>query len=302
MTKIGLGLPGESIADVRGAAAAAAQYKFDSFSVYGDLGDLPPYAVLHASADQLGGSVIDHVGPMGVPVGLQHAEVIAGHAMALDEQLPHRTSIGLVRGAFLEQIAEAPASLGHLSDTVRYIRRRFETEGRSTPPIYIGALGPKLLRIAGELGVRGVKLGGSVNPALAEYVRGAIRNPEVEVVLGAVSVIDPDRKAARARARVEVAKYLAVVGRHDPTLSPDEQASLGRFKARFETGETLGAARSISDALLDKFALAGTPDDALSALERMNMAGVDRFEFGTPHGLGGRADAINYIGETIVRS
>lgn len=296
--EVGIGLPGQSIEDVRQAAKAADEYDFDSFSVYGDLGDLPPYAVLHASADLLKDGPVPYIGPMGVPVGMQHPEVIATHAIALEQQLPGQSSIGLVRGAFMDQIGAKPATLAQLEQTVLHIRERFGSD--KVPPIFLGGFGPKLLQMAGRLGVTGVKLGGSANPALAERARRIIDNPEVRIVLGAVSVIDQDRNKARALARSEVAKYLDVVGHLDPTLDGEEQESLTAFTARFKAGDPK-AGDSISDALLDKFALAGTPEDARVALRRMGRS-ADRFEFGTPHGLGKRADAIRYIGRTIVGS
>jgi 5,10-methylenetetrahydromethanopterin reductase len=295
VVKVGIGLPAKSVADVRASAEVAAAYAFDSFSVYGDLYDLPPYGVLPATADALRGTLVQHIGPLGVPVGLQHPEVTAAHAIALEEQLPGQSSIGLVRGAFLESIGERPASLSRLEWTIAYIRRRL---GSDAPPIYIGGFGPKILAMAGRLAVDGVKLGGSTNPDLAAHAAAAIHNPDVEIVLGAVSVIDPDRKAARTLARSEVARYLAIVGELDPTIQGDELESLRQFIARFQAGDPL-AGEAISDGLLDKFALAGTADDALAALERMHGK-AGRFEFGTPHGLGTRPQAIRYIGEAIV--
>lgn len=295
MTKIGIGLPGQSIADVRAAAEAAAPYDFDSFSVYGDLGDLPPYAVLHATADILRGSRIPHVGPMGVPVGMQHPEVIAAHVRGLDEQLPGQSYVGLVRGAFLESIGERPASLAKLESTAKMLQDRYEHV-----PIYLGGFGEQLLGMAGRLAVAGVKLGGSTNPELARRAKSIIGSPDIKLVMGAVSVIDKDRVAARARARREVAKYLEVVGPLDPTLEPDEAESLSRFlqfsKGGFGIRDASGA---ISDALLDKFAIAGTPEDAQAILEKMDGI-VDRFEFGTPHGLHGRARAIRLIGQSLL--
>jgi 5,10-methylenetetrahydromethanopterin reductase len=297
MTEIGIGLPGQSVADVRNAAEAAAPYTYDSFSVYGDLGDLPPYAVLHAVADVLKGSRVRSIGPMGVPVGMQHQEVIGMHALALEEQLPGQSYIGLVRGAFLESIGEKPASLATLENTVTSLRTKFKDAGENIP-IYVGGFGQRVLGLAGRLAVEGVKLGGSTNPVLAEKARQTINNSNTRIVLGAVSVIDPDRKAARQLARREVAKYLDVVGSLDITLDPDELSSLTGFVERFRTGEP-EASDAISDSLLDKFAIAGTPEDALEAVARMNGV-VDRFEFGTPHGLHDRASAIHYIGQSIV--
>lgn len=297
MVKVGIGMPGRSVADVKGSAEAAAPYAFESFSVYGDLGDLPPYAVLHASADILRDSEIKHIGPMGIPVGLQHPEVIGMHALALEEQLPDQSYIGLVRGAFLDAIGQKPATLAALEATIAELRSRFSEHGQSVP-IYLGGFGPKVLNLAGSLAVDGLKLGGSTNPLLAEQARQTIGNPNVRLVLGAVSVIDSDRRAARALARMEVAKYINVVGPLDSTLDGDELASLASFLARFQVGDRQ-ASNAISDALLDKFAVAGTPDDALNALQNMHGY-VDRFEFGTPHGLGDRATAIHFIGQTII--
>ncbi len=293
MTKIGLGLPGLSIADVKGAAEAAAPYSFDSFSIYGDLGDLPPYAVLHATADVLCGSRISNIGPMGIPVGMQHAEVVAMHTKALEEQLPGQTSIGLVRGAFLESIGEKPATLVQIETATATVR-----EKNGDVPIYLGGFGKRMLELAGRLGVTGVKLGGTTNIELAKQARETINNPEVKIVLGAVSVIDRDRKAARALARREVAKYLNIVGPLDPTLNPDELASLSRFTELFGAGYS-NAHEVISDTLLDKFAFAGNPDDAFAMLDSTDGV-VDRFEFGTPHGLRGRAEAIRNIGQSII--
>jgi 5,10-methylenetetrahydromethanopterin reductase len=297
MTEIGIGLPGQSVADVRNAAEAAAPYAYDSFSVYGDLGDLPPYAVLHAVADTLKGSRVRSVGPMGVPVGMQHQEVISMHALALEEQLPDQSYVGLVRGAFLESIGEKPASLATLENTVTSLRTRFEERGENIP-VYLGGFGQRVLGLAGRLAVEGVKLGGSTNPVLAEKAKQTIDNLHTKIVLGAVSVIDPDRKAARQLARREVAKYLDVVGSLDTTLDPDQLSSLTDFVERFRAGDP-GASDAVSDSLLDKFAIAGTPEDAIAAVTRMNGV-VDRFEFGTPHGLHDRASAIHYIGQSIV--
>ncbi len=207
-----------------------------------------------------------------------------------------QSSLGLVRGAFLEALGERPAPLHRLRETIGYIRQRF---GQTpVPPVYVGGFGPHILALAGQLAVAGIKLGGSANPALAVHAATLINHPEVEIVLGAVSVIDSDRQAARTLARIEVAKYLAVVGPLDPTLDGDEQASLQQFQERFQAADPHAAA-AISDALLDRFAMAGTVEDALAALEKM-QGKADRFEFGTPHGLGERAEAITYLGEAII--
>lgn len=297
MTKIGLGLPCISIADVRESAETVAQYDFASFSVYGDLGDLPPYAALHAAAGRLQQSNINAIGPMGIPVGLQHPEVIAQHALALEEQLPGQSYVGLVRGAFLSQIGEQPASLARLRETTLALQRHFQERGLQARIIF-GGFGAKLLQLAGELSIEGIKLGGSANADLADHTRHTLDTQQTQIVMGSVSVIDADRQAARRVARKEVSKYLNVVGSLDPTLTEDERNSLSRFIEQYKL-DPHAAPALISDGLLNKFAIAGTPDDALSQLSTLTGS-VDRFELGTPHGLGARATSIEYIAQTVL--
>lgn len=261
-------------------------------------GDLPPYHALGRNADVLSDSSIKHIGPMGVPVGLKSPADVALSAVLLEAQLPGQTFVGLVRGAFLDQIGKRPAPLAQVEETIRRVRGRAAQDGVEIP-IYVGGFGPKILAMAGALSVSGVKLGGSTNPELAKIARERIGNPDVKLVMGAVSVIDEDRELARKRARREVAKYLAIVGNHDVTLDGDDQSSLRLFNMRFQAGSPKDAALAISDSLLDKFAIAGTPDDALEMLSRLDGL-VDRFEFGPPHGLNDRPAAIDYIAETVL--
>jgi 5,10-methylenetetrahydromethanopterin reductase len=84
-------------------------------------------------------------------------------------------------------------------------------------------------------------------------------------VLGAVTVVDEDGTAARARATDAVQRYFEVVARLDPTLRavPDR----------------------ITDDLLDRFAFAGTPDEVARHVDEVFAAGASRIEFGAPFGL-----------------
>jgi 5,10-methylenetetrahydromethanopterin reductase len=136
-----------------------------------------------------------------------------------------------------------------------------------------------------------VKIGGSANPDMVPLMRrwtggdaagaNAVR---VGIVMGAVTVVDEDVHMARARARQEVAPYLDVVGRFDPTVEiPAEVlAKLGR--ALRESGPA-AAARWVPDDILDRFAFAGSPTAVAEHAIRVLEAGADRIEFGTPHGL-----------------
>src|SRR5262249_42055643 len=101
---------------------------------------------------------------------------------------------------------------------------------RASVPITIGTWGRRLATVAGELADE-VKVGGSANPSVAREIRVPIAEGErradrhagtVGVCLGAVTVVDRDRREARALARREAALYAPVIARLDASLRDEE--------------------------------------------------------------------------------
>ncbi|WP_308201230.1 LLM class flavin-dependent oxidoreductase [Paractinoplanes maris] len=163
---------------------------------------------------------------------------------------------------------------------------------RPEVPLLLGAWGPRGAALAGRIAGE-IKVGGSANPDMVPVMRerllvGASRIgrdvAEIGVVLGAVTVVDTDGEAARARARTEVAMYLAVVAELDPTVAlPDGLvAEVGRL---VDAGRDEEAGTLIPDDVLDRFAFSGTPEQVARQAQSLIDAGVRRVEFGTPHGL-----------------
>jgi 5,10-methylenetetrahydromethanopterin reductase len=130
---------------------------------------------------------------------------------------------------------------------------------RSEVPLLIGTWGRETARWAGVVADE-VKIGGSANPDLLPVVRGWIDNPDVRLVIGCVTVVDADGGWARAHAEAMVQPYLDVVAPHDPTLEPGEPAALERF------------------------CIAGTPEEVAARVVELWDAGADRVELGTPQG------------------
>jgi 5,10-methylenetetrahydromethanopterin reductase len=133
---------------------------------------------------------------------------------------------------------------------------------RKRVPLMIGTWKPRMAALAGETADE-VKIGGSANPDMVRLMREWIRNDDVGIVVGAVTVVDEDGGAARALAEKEVAMYLDVVGGLDPTLD-------------------LAPGDSVP---LDRFVIAGTPEQVAAHARRLFDAGAKRVEFGTPQGL-----------------
>ncbi len=182
---------------------------------------------------------------------------------------------------------------------------RFPVERRDVP-VLIGTWGARTAALAGEFASE-VKVGGSANPALLPTMREWInvgatrtgRSPnDVGIVLGAVTVVDRDGQAARDRARAEVARYLPVVGPLDPTVVIDPDL-LSRIETAVLHHDFSGAGALVPEALLDRFAFAGTPEDVAARAYALLAAGATRIEFGTPHGLT-EHEGLRLLGEHVL--
>ena len=154
---------------------------------------------------------------------------------------------------------------------------------RETVPLLVGTWSPRLAAFAGE-SAQELKVGGSANPDVVPVMRERIGNPEVRIVLGAVTVVDEDGERARSVARREVAMYLAVVAELDPTVSLEPEL-VARVRTLVSAGDDEGAGALISDDVLDRFAFAGNPEQIAAHAEALFDAGAGRVEFGTPHGI-----------------
>ncbi|GAA3846329.1 hypothetical protein GCM10022226_82370 [Sphaerisporangium flaviroseum] len=312
VAEIGLGLQSDKRpGDYARLARRAERHGFDVLSVFGDLMYQPPiFPLLEMAAAtervRLGAACLN-------PYSLAPYE-IAGQVAALDLASNGRAYLGLARGTWLGAVGIAqPRPPTALAEAVEVVYRLLggDTDGfegevfrlepgtrlryavhRPRPPLLLGAWGPKGAALAGRVAEE-IKVGGSANPAMVPLIRervraGALeagRDPgDVGIVLGAVTVVDTDGVAARARARTEVAMYLAVVAELDPTAHVPSDL-LARVKGLVDEGGHRAAGELIPDDLLDLFAFSGTPDQVAAQAQALLDAGVRRVEFGTPHGL-----------------
>ncbi|GAA2900578.1 hypothetical protein GCM10010517_66230 [Streptosporangium fragile] len=312
VAEIGLGLQSDKRAgDYARLARRAEEHGFDVLSVFGDLMYQPPiFPLLEMAAAteqvRLGAACLN-------PYSLAPYE-IAGQLASLDLASRGRAYLGLARGTWLGAVGIAqPRPLTALEETVEVVYRLLagDTEGfqgkmfrlargarlrypvhRPRPPLLLGAWGPRGAALAGRIADE-IKVGGSANPAMVGVIRERVaagaaqagREPgEIGIVLGAVTVVDTDGAAARARARSEVAMYLAVVADLDPTAEVPGDL-LDRVKVLVDAGQDVAAGRLIPDDLLDLFAFSGTPEQVAAQAQALIDAGAHRVEFGTPHGL-----------------
>lgn len=275
---------------------------FDVVSVYHDLFFQPavyPLLLMARATERVS------LGPAALNPFTLHPVEIAGQTAALDAASGGRAYLGLVRGTWLESLRlEQRRPLTALREAVEVVRRllsgddsgfageRFSLEPgarlryaplRSEVPLLIGTWGKKTAAFAGEVADE-VKVGGTANPDLVPAMRERIGNDRVRIVVGAVTVVDEDGKAARRRARAEAALYFPVVAALDPTLDVPDRL-VDDVRRLVDAGAQEEAGRLIPDELLDKLAFAGTPAQVARRAEALYAAGAARVEFGTPHGL-----------------
>jgi 5,10-methylenetetrahydromethanopterin reductase len=292
-------------------ARASEDYGFDALSVYNDMLYQPAWLPLYEMAKHT-----EHllVGTSGVNPYIDHPISIAGNISLIDEVSNGRAYLGLVRGAWLDfagikpeesalRMKEAVECTRHLiaGKQEPYQGKIFQLAGgdslrwspvRSEIPMLIGSWGPVTIRKCIPFSWA-VKLGGSANPAavchyrklIGQYCQQCGRNPsDVLLATGAVTVVDNDGAAADKLARREVALYLPVIEKVDPTLNIDPEL-IARIKGAADRFDFETAASYISDEMLRLFAFSGTPSEVIDQASAMIDSGADWVEFGTPHGV-----------------
>jgi 5,10-methylenetetrahydromethanopterin reductase len=210
--ELGLGLqtdkpPGEYAPLARAAEEAG----FAVVTAFNDLWFQPPLPALLEIARS---TQHVRVGPSCLNPFTVHPVEIAGQTAMLDAASEGRAFLGLARGSWLETMGGVDQS-----DPVTAIREAWEVvhrllegddsgfEGcrfslsqgdrlrypvaRPSVPLLVGTWSPRLAAFAGEA-AQELKVGGSANPEVVPVMRERIGNPEVRIVLGAVTVVDDD--------------------------------------------------------------------------------------------------------------
>jgi len=317
----------KSLAAYGPLAAKAEECGFDVVTVYNDLLYQPAWLPLMEMARA---TRRVRVGVAAVSPFTCHPINIAGNIALIDEASGGRAYLGLARGAWLDYLGiepthtvtamrEAIGCVRHLmaGNSEPYAGKYFSLGGgerlrwnlmRPHVPMLLGTWGEQTMRACLPF-IDELKLGGTANPALVRRTREFLDrecralgrdSQAVGIVVGAVSVADRDGVQARALATRQVAMYLPVVAKLDPTieLEPDWSARMSDSVAR---GDSDGAARLISDELLSRFAFAGTPDEIAAQTQALFEAGAARVEFGTPHGVD-EGEGIKMLGECVGRT
>ena len=257
-----------------------------------------------------------------------HPAEIAMLAATLDEATGNRFNLGLAAGAgeFLKWIGiDAPQPLGAMRESVLAIRgllrgERVTMDGAflqwsgeaylrfpapRVTPIYIGAMGPKMLALTGELADGALPL---LFPpehyfgVLPFVEAGLATRPAALGPLDLAACIWVSLSADADAARRVLAEKVAYYGH---ALSPLILARLGVEQAEFRPIEQaimverdVDRAVSMVDERMLRIGVVGTAGDVIERLEPLVASGVRHLSFGPPLGPN-RLEAVQLLGDVV---
>jgi alkanesulfonate monooxygenase SsuD/methylene tetrahydromethanopterin reductase-like flavin-dependent oxidoreductase (luciferase family) len=290
------GFPPETLADYARRAEAAG---FDELWLWDDCflpGALTSAAIALAATQKL------RVGIGLIPAPSINPLFAAMELTTLARAFPNRILPGFGHGlaTWMAQIGAAPrSSLAALNETVIAVRQLLSgacvtTQGEQVnldnvqmhltaahvPPLYVGAVREKTLRLAGRVG-DGTILTAMSSPDYIRWAQGHVRAGMAEagrtqhrIVVYVNVKVNPNGAMARAAARRALADWLPWA---DAQMNPlGITSDVGALVQKYGAD---GVAEHMPDEWLDALAAAGTPDQVAHTIQRMIATGVDSVVF-----------------------
>ncbi len=242
------------------------------------------YPMLHMSPVALGqlAATVDELidGRLVLGVGTSHRPTIEGwHGRPFPDSplTAMRETLTVLRSLFTTGSAELD---GDYVQVAGFSFRGFTP--RADLPIYVAALGPKMLQLAGEL-ADGVMLWlcnadyirQVVVPNVAEGARRAGRSPEeLEIVPAITCALTDDPEPAYAALRRQLVTYLSLPFYRSMLSDSGFGDDLDAFDAGMAAGDVERAKAGMSAAMIDSLAAIGDADRIRSVLDEYAAAGA----------------------------
>ena len=262
----------------------------------------------------------------------RHFSVLASAMHTLDELAPGRIRLGIGVGDSGPLNLGVPrTSLRELEAAVVSIRDLLEgrevdgpsrklalasVKPRANPvPIYISGSAERTHRMTGRVAdgalISGMpdQLSSSIASVRAGEREAGRPEGSTRIVLWTTVAVDADREAARTAVRGSVARRalnsygrLARVGQ----LDPEDQQALERLQHAHDQSYGLesGDADLVPERWIDRFAIAGTPEEVRARLEQAVQTGAEEISMilmGPRTGDRGGADQLTRFAETVMR-
>jgi 5,10-methylenetetrahydromethanopterin reductase len=169
--------------------------------------------------------------------------------------------------------------------------------GARPVPIYISAEGPKTLRVAGRT-CDGVILGTGFDEAVTDWARRRISEgakdagrklEEIDIMPAGMIVVDDDGDLARRRVRSRMANRAHHNFRFTMETVPEgEAAGVRRFMDNFDISKPIEERVDpsfVTDYLLERFTIAGTPEQCIAKVRRLEADGIRRILLTPPNAI-----------------
>ncbi|MGH7852701.1 MAG: LLM class flavin-dependent oxidoreductase, partial [Candidatus Binatia bacterium] len=169
--------------------------------------------------------------------------------------------------------------------------------GRRAVPIYISAEGPKTLRVAGRT-CDGVILGTGFDKPVTDWARQRIAEgtkdagrklEEIDIMPAGMIVVDDDGDLARQRVRSRMANRAHHNFRFTMETVPEgEAAGVKRFMDNFDISKPIEERVDpsfVTDYLLDRFTIAGTPRECIDKVKQLEADGIKRILLTPPNAI-----------------
>jgi 5,10-methylenetetrahydromethanopterin reductase len=169
--------------------------------------------------------------------------------------------------------------------------------GKRPVPIYISAEGPKTLRVAGRT-CDGVILGTGFEKQVTDWARERIAEgakeesrslEEIDIMPAGMIVVDDDGERARKRVRSRMANRAHHNFRFTMETVPEgEAAGVQRFMDNFDISKPIEERVNpdlVTDYLLERFTIAGTPEECIAKVKRLEADGIKRVLLTPPNAI-----------------
>ena len=270
------------------------------------------------------------VGPMVTNPGTRNWTVTASLYATLNDMFGNRTVCGIGRGdSAMRVLGHKPSTLATLSDAMTVIKglaqgeevtyngtqQQFPWAKESTLDIYMGAYGPKALKLCGEqadgfiLQLADPQIAAWTIEAVRTAASNVGRDPDsIKVCVAAPAYVGDDIAYQRDQVRWfggMVGNHVAdLVERYGATtdLLPDTLMSYVENRKGYDYSEHGKASSThvdfVTDDVIDRFCILGTPAQHIERLEELRSLGVDQFAIYLQHD--GKDVTISEYGDKII--
>jgi 5,10-methylenetetrahydromethanopterin reductase len=169
--------------------------------------------------------------------------------------------------------------------------------GRRPVPIYISAEGPKTLQVVGRV-CDGAILGTGFDSQVLEWARARIAEgakdtgrslSEIDIMPAGMIVVDDDGDLARKRVRSRMANRAHHNFRFTMETVPEKEvAGVQRFMDGFDISKPIEERVDpdlITDYLLQRFTIAGTPEECIGRVKALEALGIERVLLTPPNAI-----------------